>query len=88
MNKAEYCKQWYLQNKDKIAEKRRTNKDEINAKRRAFRLINRDKINEKNREKHTCECGRTVNKYNLHAHMKTAYHLKRVKTPLIINLNK
>ena len=51
--------QYYSDNQDKIKEYREVNKDKIREQRKQFYENNKDKVNAKNSERITCECGCT-----------------------------
>ena len=93
--KKEYMKQLYEQNKDEIKERHKQyyeqNKDEIKQYQEQYReqnkdeakqyyQRNKDKINEKNKQKVTCECGCIVRKGNISIHLKSKKHLKLIQS--------
>jgi len=80
LDKSEYKKQWYEQNKERINEKRKQyreqNKERLNGKRKQYNEQHKDEIREQRRQKVTCECGCDVLKHNLSRHLKSPKHLK------------
>jgi hypothetical protein len=66
--KKKYNTKYYVENKDKIKEYYVENKDKIKEYKKEY-----------NRQKITCECGRTSTQGNLARHRKSEFHLK--KTP-------
>ena len=44
-----------------------------------YRVDNKEKINERQNTKITCECGKTVSQTNLSQHRKTKYHTNYLK---------
>ena len=74
--KAEY----YQDNKNRIraqnAIKYQNNKDKVRVENAIYRQNNKDKINEKRREKVTCECGSVISRKNILAHRKSLKHTR------------
>ena len=70
--------QYYLNNRDKILEHDKqyylNNQEKKKKYQNQYRLNNRDKINEKQREKSTCECGCEIRRGDLPRHRKTKKH--------------
>lgn len=83
----EKSKNYIQKNKDKIRETkkkyREENRDVIAEKQRKHYEKNKDKILEKQKEKITCECGCSVNRWIIQKHKRTAKHQK-----LMSELNK
>ena len=52
------------------------NKEEISEKMKEWRKKNKEKINKREREKITCECGTIITRSNLSTHKKTKKHIK------------
>jgi hypothetical protein len=53
----------------------KNNKERRTAWRKAHREANKESIDEKNRERITCECGATINYASKHAHKKSRRHI-------------
>ena len=64
----QYEKEFYVKNKDKIGEKCKIYRDR-----------NKDKIKQKNNEKHQCKCGGFFTIVNKSHHSKTKMHLKYIQ---------
>tara|TARA_R110002050_G_scaffold144454_2_gene270027 strand:- start:7 stop:378 length:372 start_codon:yes stop_codon:yes gene_type:complete len=58
---------------------RAKNKDELIKSTKQYREQHKDIINEKKRQKITCECGCDVNKYYLSTHRKSTKHINLMK---------
>mgnify|MGYP003128030937 CR=1 FL=1 len=71
-------KNYHKNNKDKFKQYREDNKDKIKQKDKKYYQNNKDKINEKQKEKITCECGCIVSRTNLNRHKKSKKHLKLI----------
>ena len=68
LNTQQYHIQYYIDNADNKKKKQRQ-----------YKIDNRDKIRENNRERITCNCGCVVNKSSLLIHNKTKKHLERLE---------
>jgi len=83
LNKSEYFKKRYTDNKDKIAKQgkqyRINNKDKIAENGKKYRNNNIDKIKENKNKKITCECGCIIINNHLARHRRTKKHLKLIK---------
>jgi len=54
-------------------------KEETKEKKHQWYLENKDKLNEKNKEKFTCSCGRVISFGQKSRHQKTKYHIEYCK---------
>tara|TARA_R110002074_G_scaffold183915_1_gene349265 strand:- start:28 stop:396 length:369 start_codon:yes stop_codon:yes gene_type:complete len=54
----------------------RLNKDKINEKNKQYQLENKDKISERNKQKITCQCGVTISRSSLSGHKKSHSHIR------------
>ena len=64
----QYKQQWHLQHRD-----------EVIARSKEFYETNKDRINEDNKVKTTCNCGSVVRKCDLQRHLKTIKHQQHIK---------
>ena len=70
---------YYIENIDKLREinkkYRDENPDKEKERQELYRAENRDILNDKKKEKITCECGCLTSKNNLYRHLKTKKHI-------------
>lgn len=75
-------KEYLEKNKDKLKEYRKENyeknKDKLKDKSKKIYENNKEIILKKNREKITCECGKTISKGYLNQHKKSKFHINSV----------
>jgi len=79
----EYNKKWYDNNKEYSKEYYRQNPDKRKKNNAKYREQNIYKINEKAREKITCECGCVIRRDSLSKHRKSIKHQKWVESQII-----
>jgi alpha-galactosidase/6-phospho-beta-glucosidase family protein len=70
--------EYYEKNKEYFNEYREKNQEYIKQYAKNYHEKNRESINEKKREKITCECGQIYNRGNLSAHNKSQFHLNYI----------
>lgn len=68
---AAYNKKYKEQNKERLIEYRKINKDKRNKQNKEWREKNKDKI----QQKYTCECLKTISCKNKNVHNKSKYHI-------------
>ncbi len=77
---AEYKKQYYIDNKDKISEQQKQyyidNKDKINEYNKQYYIANQAQLKAHHLEKIECECGCKLSRIAIYAHRKTKKHIQ------------
>ena len=72
-----YKDQYYLDDQDKIKEYREVNKDKIKKKQK--NIVNQIRVNAKNSERMTCECGCTSRRDRISQHKKSSCQQKLIE---------
>jgi hypothetical protein len=72
-----YRDQYYLDNQDKIKEYREVNKDKIKKKQK--NIVKQIRVNAKNSERMTCECGCTSRRDKISQHKKSSCQQKLIE---------